>query len=166
MLVVSGCSASEPDRGELSCSTSDDCPRGRCTSGECIDGYCTYSGIGCPDGGDPAPACSTTADCALDACGRQTICVMGQCGEIQRACDAGMPSELSCSTSLDCPRGQCTLGQCLDGECRYAAIACDGGIATDCVTTEDCGLDACERQTICVAGFCGEIQRACDAAVD
>lgn len=77
--------------------------------------------------------------------------------------DAGPLAEGTCSTSADCPRGQCTLGQCIDGFCAYAAIACDGGIASDCTTTADCGLDACGRQKHCVAGYCGELQRECDA---
>lgn len=79
-----------------------------------------------------------------------------------------MPDGMRCATSLDCPRGMCSMGTCGEsGYCMWSGIGCgDGGGAdsVSCRATEDCPQDACGRQTYCVGGYCGELQRPCDDA--
>jgi hypothetical protein len=92
LVVFSACAPDEPFEPDgMRCETSLDCPRSMCSMGNCHEGFCVWSGIGCGDGGVDPSACASTDECPLDACGRQTFCVAGYCGELQRPCPSSSP---------------------------------------------------------------------------
>ncbi|WP_373046629.1 PPC domain-containing protein [Vulgatibacter sp.] len=87
------------------CRTDDQCPRGICSAGACIDAATCTSDADCADGvcsGDVCSDCATTLDCAPGL-----WCAAGQCVQPP-----------SCTADVECGPGSiCNGGSCVAANC-------------------------------------------------
>lgn len=186
-----GSDAGPPDAG--GCGNCTDFPASACTGGgdavrihvhqgACEEGHCVYSPTDVPcDAGCADGRCtSCTASCSDRLCGSDGC--GGQCGP---ACDAPPPPVCMNETTL---RTHGAVGQCTEGECRYAVtettcangcadracLNCSGSCAGKACGDDGCGVscgrcqspparrcaDAMTLRTFAAVGACAE--GACD----
>ena len=141
------------------CGSDDDCDRGRCLAGMCVD-----------LGGDDGQGCESAGDCAIGqycvmsmcvggSCTTSADCDGGYCVPFINQCAGGNPGNDLCEDDSDCGTGE----QCIFGICINTGGTTDGDqdttserererpdtASTNCEDDEDC-----EENQQCLFGYC------------
>ena len=132
------------------CATDEDCDRGRCQAGVCLD-MGGPDGTGCESQGD----CATGQYCAAGVCVGGTCetnedCSGGLCIPAINQCLGGNPGNDRCMEDDDCNPGE----QCIFGICIGTGPVEDGDTSGDEPGVE-CRADRdCENGEQCIMGLC------------
>ncbi|HAN32151.1 MAG TPA: hypothetical protein DCQ06_11180, partial [Myxococcales bacterium] len=151
--VLSACSTPPPEP-YIPCLSDQQCPKGRCLDGLCVNDDAAGNPSDSIAGSDAtSEGCLTAEDCpTLDTPCLVSVCDLGVCSL------APLPNEVTCTTQSICP----AAGICKAGNCLPNGAACDDN--NPC-TADQCTGTGCKHVNFPSGTFCQTDELSCSAGV-